>query len=182
MLEQVSVGQNRFNVPGIASDSRGVCIGRFLALHFTCIDRVVAFFAAFTAENAMDDLLTGLRIVHVETPLRTRELIVLLPVRMLTESMLSTVLAAVARGVETPATNTMSATTAARPPIRSTRLFIVALGVPALGEQASGTERDDRHQAERCGRGDQPVHGVRTTCALTRGRERRYDCVVIIVR
>jgi len=79
VLERVSLGQSRFNVPGISADPRGVAIGQSIALLFPSIDRVVAFFRAFSGEVSLGDVLAALHIFQVETPVRTRELIVLLP-------------------------------------------------------------------------------------------------------
>ncbi|HEV8322814.1 MAG TPA: hypothetical protein VG389_14465 [Myxococcota bacterium] len=79
MLERVALGQSRFNVPGIAADPRGVALGQLAALLFPSIDRVVAFFRAFSSDNPLGDVLAALHVFQVETPLRTREIIVLLP-------------------------------------------------------------------------------------------------------
>src|SRR3954453_5996559 len=79
MLQRVALGQVRFNVPGLAVDARGVAIGKQLAVRFAAIDRLVAFFRALAAEQSLDDLQPGLRIVYARGTAGTREAVVLLP-------------------------------------------------------------------------------------------------------
>lgn len=79
MLERVTLHQTRFTIPGVAPDSRGVLLGREGLLLVASIDRVVLFFRLFGAENDINDLLSGLRIVRVTTPLRTQEFLVIFP-------------------------------------------------------------------------------------------------------
>lgn len=79
MLQRVALGQVRFNVPGLAVDARGVAIGKHLAVRFAAIDRLVAFFRALAAEQSLDDLQPGLRIVYARGTAGTREAVVFLP-------------------------------------------------------------------------------------------------------
>jgi hypothetical protein len=79
MLQRVALGQVRFNVPGLAVDARGVAIGKQLAVRFAAIDRLVGFFRALAAEQSLDDLQPGLRIVYARGTAGTREAVVFLP-------------------------------------------------------------------------------------------------------
>src|SRR6266516_2773373 len=63
MLQRVVLGQTRFNLPGLAADPRGVVVGRQLS-----------------AEQSIDDLQPGLRIVYARGGAGTREAIVQLPI------------------------------------------------------------------------------------------------------
>ncbi len=84
MLQRVVLGQARFNLPGLAMDSRGVACGRQLAVRFGAIDRLVSFLRLLSAEQSLDDLQGGLRMVHVRASeaaiAGTRETIVIVPV------------------------------------------------------------------------------------------------------
>ncbi|HXU03165.1 MAG TPA: hypothetical protein VN903_19500, partial [Polyangia bacterium] len=80
MLQRVVLGQARFNLPGLVADARGVVIGRQLAIRFAAIDRLVAFLRLLSAEQSIDDLQPGLRIVYARGGAGTREAIVLTPV------------------------------------------------------------------------------------------------------
>jgi hypothetical protein len=80
MLQRVVLGQVRFNLPGLVADARGVVVGRQLAVRFAAIDRLVAFLRLLSAEQSIDDLQPGLRIVYARGGAGTREAIVLMPV------------------------------------------------------------------------------------------------------
>lgn len=80
MLQRVVLGQTRFNLPGLAADPRGVVVGRQLAARFAAIDRLVAFLRLLSAEQSIDDLQPGLRIVYARGGAGTREAIVQLPI------------------------------------------------------------------------------------------------------
>jgi len=80
MLQRVVLGQVRFNLPGLVADARGVVVGRQLAARFAAIDRLVAFLRLLSAEQSIDDLQPGLRIVYARGGAGTREAIVLMPV------------------------------------------------------------------------------------------------------
>jgi hypothetical protein len=79
MLQRVALGQVRFNVPGLSVDARGVVTGKQLAVRFAAMDRLVAFFRALAAEQNLDDLQPGLRIVYARGTAGAREAVVLLP-------------------------------------------------------------------------------------------------------
>src|SRR5690349_4336165 len=80
MLQRVVLGQARFNLPGLVADARGVVVGRQLAARFAAIDRLVGFLRLLSAEQSIDDLQPGLRIVYARGGAGTREAIVLMPV------------------------------------------------------------------------------------------------------
>src|SRR5213075_2852103 len=80
MLQRVVLGQARFNLPGLVADARGVVVGRQLVARFAAIDRLVAFLRVLSAEQSIDDLQPGLRIVYARGGAGTREAIVLMPV------------------------------------------------------------------------------------------------------
>jgi len=80
MLQRVVLGQARFNLPGLIADARGVVVGRQLVARFAAIDRLVAFLRVLSAEQSIDDLQPGLRIVYARGGAGTREAIVLMPV------------------------------------------------------------------------------------------------------
>ena len=79
MLQRVALGQARFNVPGLSVDARGVVSGKQLAVRFAAMDRLVAFFRALAAEQNLDDLHPGLRIVYARGTAGSREAVVFLP-------------------------------------------------------------------------------------------------------
>src|SRR3954451_17379390 len=80
MLQRVVLGQVRFNMPGLLADARGVVVGRQLVARFAAIDRLVAFLRVLSAEQSIDDLQPGLRIVYARGGAGTREAIVLMPI------------------------------------------------------------------------------------------------------
>jgi hypothetical protein len=80
MLQRVVLGQVRFNLPGLVADARGIVVGRQLAVRFAAIDRLVGFLRLLSAEQSIDDLQPGLRIVYARGGAGTREAIVLMPV------------------------------------------------------------------------------------------------------
>ncbi len=79
MLEQVSLGQSRFMTPGVAPDSRGVLLGRYGLIQFSTLEGVVSWLRLYSAEASLDELLTGLQILRVRTPLQSRELLLRIP-------------------------------------------------------------------------------------------------------
>ncbi len=79
MLQRVVLGQVRFNLPGVAPDPRGVLMGKQLAVRFAAIDRLVTFLRVLSAEQSLDDLSSGLRILYARGGTGTREAIVVLP-------------------------------------------------------------------------------------------------------
>jgi hypothetical protein len=80
MLQRVVLGQVRFNMPGLVADARGVVVGRQLVARFAAIDRLVAFLRVLSADQSIDDLQPGLRIVYARGGAGTREAIVLMPI------------------------------------------------------------------------------------------------------
>ncbi|HVV52181.1 MAG TPA: hypothetical protein VHO06_21105 [Polyangia bacterium] len=79
MLQRIALGQTRFNLPGLVADARGAVIGRQLCARFAGVDRLVSFLRLLSAEQSLDDLQPGLRIVYARGGAGTREAIVLLP-------------------------------------------------------------------------------------------------------
>ena len=79
MLQRIAVGQARFNLPGLAADQRGAAIGRQLVVRFAAVDRLVSFLRLLSAEQSLDDLQPGFRIVYGRGGAGTREAIVLMP-------------------------------------------------------------------------------------------------------
>ena len=75
MLVRVGLGQSRFNVPGLAADSRGVALGRQWVARFGALDRLVSFMRLWSAEQIIDDVAAGLRIVQVRRETGAREVI-----------------------------------------------------------------------------------------------------------
>lgn len=79
MLEHVALNQTGFKVPGVAPDARGVLLGKQGALLLPSLERLVSFFRLLCQGPSLADLLPGLRIYEVRTPLTAREHLVLLP-------------------------------------------------------------------------------------------------------
>lgn len=74
MLERVALHQSRFRTPGVSQDARGVLVGQRGLVLFGSIDRFVAFLRGYADEASLDELVPGIAIQHVVTPLRTREI------------------------------------------------------------------------------------------------------------
>lgn len=79
MLEHVALGQSRFVTPGVAPDPRGVLLGRLGLLQFPTLEGVVSWLRLYSAESSLDELLSGLQILRVTTPLKSREMVVRFP-------------------------------------------------------------------------------------------------------
>ncbi len=79
MLHRVAVGQPRFNLPGLTSDARGAAMGRQLVARFGAVDRLVSFLRVLSADESLDDLQPGFRIVYARSGAGTREAIVMMP-------------------------------------------------------------------------------------------------------
>lgn len=62
-------------MPGVAPDARGVVLGEKGLVLFASLDRLVAFLRAYSHEGSLDELLSGLSIEQLITPLKTRELL-----------------------------------------------------------------------------------------------------------
>lgn len=78
-LEHVSHGQTRFVTPGVAPDARGVVLGRFCLLVFPSLEGVVSWLRVYSHEASLDELVAGLEILRVRTPLMSREMMVKIP-------------------------------------------------------------------------------------------------------
>ncbi len=78
-LEHVAHGQSRFMTPGVAPDPRGVVLGRFLVIVFPTLEGVVSWLRLYSHEASLDELVAGLEIVRVRTPLMSREMILKIP-------------------------------------------------------------------------------------------------------
>ena len=74
MLERVTLKQTRFRTPGIQRDQRGIAVGEKAVVLFTSLDRLVAFFRAYTKAESLDELVGTLEIQRLTTSLGTREL------------------------------------------------------------------------------------------------------------
>ena len=81
MLQHVAANQMRFITPGLTADPRGVALGRSCLVLLPSLDRVVGLLRGMSREMSIDDLRPGLTIEQVATPLKSRELVVILPVR-----------------------------------------------------------------------------------------------------
>ncbi|MES1165900.1 MAG: hypothetical protein ABUR63_09085 [Verrucomicrobiota bacterium] len=79
MLHRVAVGQPRFNLPGMTADARGAAMGRQLVARFGAVDRLVSFLRLLSAEESLDDLQPGFRIVYARSGAGTREALVAMP-------------------------------------------------------------------------------------------------------
>lgn len=79
MLQRVAVGQARFNVPGLTADARGVVTGRQMLVRFASLDRLVSFLRLWSAEQVLDDVQPGLRLMQARVAGGTREVLVVLP-------------------------------------------------------------------------------------------------------
>jgi hypothetical protein len=78
-LEHVAQGQTRFLTPGVAPDPRGVLLGRYCLLTFPTLEGVVSWFRLYSHEASLDELLAGLEITRVRTPLQSREMVIRIP-------------------------------------------------------------------------------------------------------
>src|SRR5262245_11349286 len=78
-LEHVAQGQTRFLTPGVAPDPRGVLLGRYCLLTFPTLEGVVSWFRLYSSEASLDELLAGLEITRVRTPLQSREMVIRVP-------------------------------------------------------------------------------------------------------
>ncbi|MBK9031107.1 MAG: hypothetical protein IPL61_07190 [Myxococcales bacterium] len=78
-LEHVAHGQTRMVTPGVAPDTRGVVLGRFCLLVFPSLEGVVSWLRVYSHEASVDELVAGLEILRVRTPLMSREMILKIP-------------------------------------------------------------------------------------------------------
>lgn len=75
MLARAALHQTRFRTPGVSPDARGVILGQKGVLLFPSLDRLVAFFRAYSNNESLDELLPGMEIRNVVTALKTREIV-----------------------------------------------------------------------------------------------------------
>ncbi len=75
LLERAALHQTRFRTPGVAPDARGVVLGSRGVVLFPSLDRLVAFLRAYGDEGSLDELLPGMEIWRLITPLKTREIL-----------------------------------------------------------------------------------------------------------
>ena len=78
-LEHVAHGQTRLVTPGVAPDARGVVLGRFCLLVFPSLEGVVSWLRVYSHEASLDELVAGLEILRVRTPLMSREMLLKVP-------------------------------------------------------------------------------------------------------
>lgn len=74
MLDRVAVHQTRLRVPGIGLDGRGVALGSRGLVLLPSLDRLVAFLAVYTEQQALSGLVESLSIEVVRSKLDTREI------------------------------------------------------------------------------------------------------------
>ena len=74
MLDRVAVHQTRLRVPGIGLDARGVALGSRGLVLLPSLDRLVAFLAVYTEQQALSGLVESLSIEIVRSKLGTREI------------------------------------------------------------------------------------------------------------
>ena len=79
MLERVAVGQTRFLTPGLATDARGIALGRYGVLLFSTFDQAVGWLRTYSQEAALDDLLPELSVLAVKTKLGSHAFVIKLP-------------------------------------------------------------------------------------------------------
>ncbi len=79
VLERAILHQTRFRTPGVGPDARGVVLGGRGAVLFASLDGLVRFLGAYSHEESLDELIPALEIRQIITPLKTRELLLLVP-------------------------------------------------------------------------------------------------------
>jgi hypothetical protein len=79
MLERVALGQTRFAMPGVATDARGIVLGKHGVILFPSLDGVVRWLRLYSDEDSLDDLLPGMKILRALTPLKSRACLLVLP-------------------------------------------------------------------------------------------------------
>jgi len=73
MLERIALHQTRLRTPGLGLDGKGVALGAKGIILLPSIERLVALLAAYTRERSLEDLLPGLALHRLRSPLGTRE-------------------------------------------------------------------------------------------------------------
>ncbi len=74
MLERVALHQTRLRVPGVGLDVRGVALGSRGLVLLPSLDRLVAFLAVYTADQALDGIAGSLKIEVMRSKLGAREI------------------------------------------------------------------------------------------------------------
>jgi hypothetical protein len=85
MLERVAAGQSRFVLPGLALDSRGVALGRQVALFFVGLDGLVGTLRALGDGGHLGERLAELAIVRVRSRQGGHGFVLLMPAHDSTE-------------------------------------------------------------------------------------------------
>ncbi|MEZ4315610.1 MAG: hypothetical protein R3F14_46945, partial [Polyangiaceae bacterium] len=73
MLERVAVHQTRLRTPGLGLDAKGVALGSKGLVLLPSMDRLVAFFALYTRQGSLADILRSLVVEVVKSRLGARE-------------------------------------------------------------------------------------------------------------
>lgn len=79
MIESVTLDQERFVVPTLRMDSRGLAIGERGVVRFAVLPQVIAFFATLTQEQNLDNLASSMRILKVKAQTVGMEMLVEFP-------------------------------------------------------------------------------------------------------
>ena len=64
MITRVSIGQVRFNLPGLTADARGVAVGKELLLRFATLERLVSFLRLLSGERTSEEVWGQMRVLH----------------------------------------------------------------------------------------------------------------------
>jgi hypothetical protein len=76
MITRVSIGQVRFNLPGLTADARGVAVGKELLLRFATLERLVSFLRLLSGERTSEEVWGQMRVLHARPTGGTREVFV----------------------------------------------------------------------------------------------------------
>jgi hypothetical protein len=76
MITRVSIGQVRFNLPGLTADARGVAVGKELLLRFATLERLVSFLRLLSGERTSEEIWGQMRVLHARPGGGTREVFV----------------------------------------------------------------------------------------------------------
>jgi hypothetical protein len=76
MITRVSIGQVRFNLPGLTADARGVAAGKELLLRFATLERLVGFLRLLSGERTSEEVWGQMRVLHARPMGGTREVFV----------------------------------------------------------------------------------------------------------
>src|ERR1700730_11225164 len=73
MLDRVAVHQTRLRTPGLGLDAKGVALGSKGLILLPSMDRLVAFFALYTRQGSLADILRSRVVEVVKSKLGARE-------------------------------------------------------------------------------------------------------------